>query len=71
MADGTAGLEGVDTQYGSPNPLAFGVDDDRFLIGTLPVAAPELIEHDGQSYIAALKTGLDGIRMARLKWVRK
>ena len=57
------------TQYASANPLYFGVDSDRYMIGTLPVAAPEVFEHEGQWYVAALKPSLKGIRIARLKWV--
>lgn len=59
----------LNTQYASPNPLNFGVDDDRFLVGTLEVAAPEIIHHEGQYYIAALLPSLKGIRMAKLAWV--
>lgn len=55
--------------YRSQNPYDFGVEDDRGLVGTLPVAAPEIIEHDGQYYIAALLPDLSGIRIARLEWV--
>ncbi|MEK7404682.1 MAG: hypothetical protein AAB225_06200 [Acidobacteriota bacterium] len=57
--------------YSSPDPLDFGVNDDRYLIGTLPVAAPEIFEHEGQWYIAALLPSLKGIRLARLKWAPK
>jgi len=33
------------------------------------VAAPEIILHEGQYYLAALNEGaLDGIRIAKLKW---
>lgn len=59
----------LNTQYASPNPLNFGVDDDRFLVGTLEVAAPEIIHHEGQYYIAALLPSLKGIRTAKLAWV--
>ena len=46
--------------------------DDRYLVCTLPVAAPEIILHEAQYYIAALNQGaLDGIRIAKLKWVKK
>lgn len=62
------GKNQLNTQYASPNPLSFGVDDDRYRIGTLPVAAPEIIHHEGEWYIAALNPGLDGIRIARLEW---
>jgi len=62
------GANNLNTQYASPNPLSFGVNDDRFRIGTLPVAAPEIIHHAGQDYIAALLPSLKGIRIAKLKW---
>jgi len=55
--------------YRSRDPTAFGVDDESKFIGYLPVAAPELVLHEGQRYIAALKPGLDGIRIATLRWV--
>ncbi|MHC4401618.1 MAG: glycoside hydrolase family protein [Planctomycetota bacterium] len=62
------GVPSLNTQYASANPLNFGVGHDRFRIGTLPVAAPEILHHEGQWYIAALNPGLDGIRVARLRW---
>ena len=62
------GQENINTQYCSPNPLYFGVDDDRYLIGNLNVAAPEIIHHGGRDYIAALTPSLKGIRMAELSW---
>ena len=65
------GPTNLNTQYRSADPLDFGVDSDRYLISTLPVAAPEIVRHDGQYYIAALKPELDGIRIARLKWDNK
>ena len=54
--------------YRSKDPMDFGIDDDRYLLGTLPVAAPEIIEHDGQTYIACLLPSLNGIRIAKLEW---
>jgi len=63
------GLDNLNIQYCSPDPLYFGVDDDSLCVGTLPVAAPEIIHHDGQHYIAALLPTLDGIRMAKLSWL--
>ncbi len=62
------GPTNLNTQYRSPDPLDFGVDSDRYQISTLPVAAPEIVRHDGQYYIAALTPELNGIRIARLKW---
>ena len=49
--------------FRSRDPMRF---DDSTFMTTLPVAAPELIEADGRLYIAALKPGLDGIRLAPL-----
>ena len=54
--------------YCSADPLDFGVVDDRYLACRLPVAAPEIILHEGQWYIAALLPSLKGIQIARLRW---
>ena len=40
--------------YRSQDPLDFGIEDDRCFVGTLPVAAPEIIRHNGKWFIAAL-----------------
>ena len=63
------GKNNVSSVYASPDPLNFGVDNDRFFTCTLPVAAPEIIQYKGQYYIAALLPSLKGIRIAKLKWV--
>lgn len=55
--------------YRSRDPLDFGIEDDRYFVCTLPVAAPEIIFHDGQCYIASLLPSLKGIRIARLNWL--
>ncbi len=57
--------------YYSKDPAMFGINqDERYFVCTLPVAAPEIIYHKGRYYIAALNQGaLDGIRIAKLKWV--
>jgi hypothetical protein len=65
------GENNINTQYCSPDPLNFGVNDDRYLIGTLNVAAPEIVHYKGQDYIAVLLPSLKGIRIARLKWLTK
>jgi hypothetical protein len=62
------GEKALNTQYASPKLLDFGVNDDRYLIGTLPAAAPEIISHDGEQYIAALLPSLKGIQIAKLRW---
>ncbi len=55
--------------YRSKNPLDFGIGDDKdTFVTTLPVAAMELVEHEGQWYIFALNPGLNGIRASRLQW---
>lgn len=58
--------------YHSNDPTMFGINqDDRYFLCTLPVAAPEIIFYKGRYYIAALNQGaLDGVRIARLKWVK-
>ena len=53
------------------DPMNFGVDDDRYLVETLPVAAPEIVESHGQLYIAALLPSLKGIQIAKLGWEKK
>jgi hypothetical protein len=61
----------LNTQYCSDNPLDFGVGHDKYMVEQLPVAAPEIIKLDDQYYIAALMPDLDGIRIAKLKFVKK
>jgi hypothetical protein len=62
------GKNGLNTQYASRNLLSWGINDDRYRTGTLPVAAPELIQHEEEWYIASCNLKLDGIRLARLAW---
>ncbi|MHC4510416.1 MAG: glycoside hydrolase family protein [Planctomycetota bacterium] len=59
------------TVFRSADPLRFGINDNRLEVATLPVAAPEIILHDGRYYIASLMPSLEGIQIARLKWVEK
>ncbi|MEN6456240.1 MAG: family 43 glycosylhydrolase [Prolixibacteraceae bacterium] len=65
------GANNLNTQYCSPDQLNFGVDDDRYLVGQLKVAAPEIIRIDNQYYIAALTPELDGIRIAKLRFKKE
>ena len=66
------GTEGITRIYHSHNPLYFGVNEDpKYLVGSLPVAAPEIILHEQQWYMAALKPSLKGIQVARMEWVKK
>lgn len=62
------GENGQTLVYRSTDPLDLGIEDDSKLVATSPVAAPELIEHNGEWFIAALNPALDGIRIARLTW---
>jgi hypothetical protein len=64
------GKDAQTSVYCSRDPLDFGVDhDEGHFLCTLPVAAPEIIKHEGTYYIAALLPSLQGIQMARLTWV--
>ena len=57
--------------YRSKDPADFGVDNDKYLVGTIPFAAVEIIDHEGQTFIAALLPSLKGIQVARLKFAPK
>jgi hypothetical protein len=64
------GKDAQTSVYFSGDPLNFGIDEDRkHFITTLPLAAPEIIKHNGQYFIAALLPSLKGIQIARLSWV--
>ena len=65
------GEDNLNTQYCSSNLMDFGVNDDQFMIGEMAVAAPEIIIHEGDYYMAALLPSLKGIRIAKLKWIEK
>jgi len=56
--------------YYSDNPLNFGINHNQKRVCTMPYAAPEVIYHQGKYYLAVLKPRLDGIRIARLKWIK-
>ncbi|MHC4795247.1 MAG: glycoside hydrolase family protein [Planctomycetota bacterium] len=58
------------TVYYSENPLNFGINHNHKKVRTMPYAAPEVIYHQGKYYLAVLKPRLDGIRIARLKWIK-
>jgi len=62
------GEDNITSVFRSRDPLHFGIEDDSKKVAELAVAAPEIVEHEGQLYIAALKPGLDGIRLAKLGW---
>jgi hypothetical protein len=55
--------------YHSSDPLNFGVDNDAgHFVCVLPIAAPEVVRHQGQYFVAALLPSLKGIQVARLEW---
>ena len=55
--------------YFSRDPLDFGVShDEGHFVCTLPIAAPELFQDNGQWHIAALLPSLKGIQISRLIW---
>ncbi len=63
------GPDNITSVYYSAGPGMFGVNQDRrYLVTRLPIAAPEVIRHNGQDYLAALNPQLDGIRLTRLRW---
>jgi len=62
------GQNAISRVYHSRDPQNFGVNDDTFLVGGLPVAAPELMLHKDQWYMASLLPSLKGIRIARMQW---
>ena len=65
------GPKGLNTQYSSSDPLNFGIDNDQYQVGQLNVAAPEIIKIKDQYYIVALKPHLDGMRVAKLKFIKQ
>lgn len=65
------GKDSQTTVYASPNPMYFGVNDEKYKVCTLPIAAPEIVFHQGRYYLFALNPGLDGVRMTTLEWVVK
>ena len=65
------GARALFTVYRSKDPTDFGRDSDRCLVSTMPYAAPEIIESEGQTYIAVLLPSLKGIQIARLKFAPK
>lgn len=58
----------ITTVYRSLDPTNFGIDDDSKIVTILPVAAPEVIRHNGGFYLAALNPKLDGMRVTTLKF---
>lgn len=57
------------TVYASEDPFYFGIDDDSKIVATLPVAAVEVVRHDGKYWLAALNPNLDGYRITSLEFL--
>jgi hypothetical protein len=55
--------------YRSENPLDFGVDTDKNLVGSLPFEVIRIIQDGPDLYISALNPDYTGIRMARMSWL--
>lgn len=55
--------------YYSTNPLDFGIDNDAgHLLCTIPYAAPEIINYQGQYYFATLLPNFNGIQICHMDW---
>jgi Glycosyl hydrolases family 32 N-terminal domain len=66
------GAQALTRVYHSRDAMDFGVDsDDGHWVAALPLAAPEIFRHEQQWYIASLLPTLNGIRLAKLEWVKK
>jgi hypothetical protein len=48
--------------------LDFGVDSDKYLVGSLPFEVVRIIEDGENLFISALNADYTGIRLARMKW---
>jgi hypothetical protein len=62
------GQKALNTQYASPDRMDFGVNADQYMIGTLSVAAPEIVTDGNKQFMAALLPSLKGIQVAELTW---
>ena len=55
--------------YRSADPFDFGIDNDKYLIGQIDVAAPEIVVDGEKEYISSNKDLMRGVMLHRLKWV--
>lgn len=56
--------------YRSRDPMNFGLGDDSKKIGTIAVAAPEIVRHDGRDYISSVHDLTGGVQLMKLSWKR-
>jgi hypothetical protein len=54
--------------YRSKDPMDFGLDNDTKKIGTIGVAAPEVMQVGDQYYVSTVEDLRGGIQLAKLKW---
>jgi len=63
------GKDSLTSVYFSTDPLDFGLDNDKeHFVCTLSIAAPEIVRHKGEWFIAALLPSLKGIQISRFTW---
>lgn len=55
--------------YRSADPLDFGLDDDAKKVGTIAVAAPEVVTDQGEDFISSVHDLAGGVQLYRLAWV--
>jgi hypothetical protein len=51
------------------DPLDFGCDSDEKKIGTIQVAAPEVVTVGQQTYISTVEDLRGGVQVYRLNWM--
>lgn len=56
--------------YRSADPLDFGVDSDKNLVGSLPFEVVRIIQDGPDLFMSALNSDYTGIKLARMRWVR-
>lgn len=57
--------------YRSKDPMDFGLDSDAKKIGTIAVAAPEVVSDNGRDYISSVHDLKGGVQLMRLAWAMK
>jgi hypothetical protein len=63
------GKDAVSRLYHSTDPMDFGIDNDTgHLVGSVPVAAPEILRVGDKWYMAALLPTLKGIQIREFTW---
>jgi beta-fructofuranosidase len=55
--------------YCSEDPFDFGCGNDKKLVATLRVAAPEIVKQGDDLFISSVEDLKGGIQLAKLKWI--